>query len=837
MQSISMAVGSTKEFAEVLKASQLFEADALAEILRKHSTDDPKILAGKLAQDGTLTRWQAKMIYSGYHKLKLGNYVLLDRISRDDLGDRFLANHKSLDREVEIQVLPKRISEEPQLQSFFTSNIGMVAELDHPHITHIHDVDRAGGQFFLVDEAQQGVPLNEVELTADGLVLCCNQILQALAYAHSQGVVHGDVNLNSIMYASQSHFKLRGISLSLVRRKLAGSSDSTARDDHIAFANLLDQKFQSLRPELRDELGWFGKQILLLKENPISEYPRVLSATKQHLEAWGESTRAITVDEMKDHPTAAPTISGTNRTVPTNESSSSSDQKTSPSTNAASKESTGGVPKPALIGGIVVCSLLVILGGLYAAGVFSGKKESAKNDDSQPVTSTPVVNPSNEQTPNDRKPSVRNPDDLPGPTDQNNGEKTESAPVEVPEDADSNSSNNSNPVLVDSDSPASATEGDALPDTVSDEGQPDDESMAQNDGSTQEETTEDQTEPAAPVAFEQIPDVIDLPTTEFKEDFLIGQLGENDQITELEIIAAPSAFSNGKGAFAVKAIDDVTWEVQLLSKPNGTGSPVARIAVADQALSYTWLEEVSKKSKANALRNGVLRLKSIEGKKDLVLRKPVALDLQLTADAYSFKVNTKADWLPQADSIRVEVQKPADPWPSRLYLQDGTQLPETFLFDEERNPLIILFSSKPEEQFVSVVLTPQINRKLTFEMGVFAKGKNTNPVQYESAKTAEETIELLQKAREAQAIAKEQAAAAVAHARQVQNGTITKREEDLRDAKRTYNEIDSNVDIAEDIRDQLNELHDARLQVTVFYELDGRRIVLAESAADPSDSE
>ena len=836
MQRNSMAVGSTKEFAEVLKASQLFESDALAEILRKHTTDDPKVLAGKLAQNGTLTRWQAKMIYAGYHQLKLGNYVLLDRISRDDLGDRFLANHKSLDREVEIQVLPKRITEEPQLQNFFISNIGLVSELDHPHITHIHDVDRAGGQFFLVDEAQQGVPLDEVELTADGLVLCCNQILQALAYAHSQGVVHGDVNLDSIIYANQAHFKLRGISLSLVRRKLAGSDDSTARDDHIAFANLLDQKLQKLRPDEREELSWFNKQLTLLKENPISEYPRVLAATKRQLDTWGESTRAITIDEVTDQPTAvhSPKERASN-VEPDRDHSDSTAHDATPANKSAPKEDqaeSGPLPKPVLISGAVVGALLVVFGGLWATGMFSGKKAAAKNDDNQAVQSTPVVNP-----PNDRKPSVQNPETLPDPTNEDEeGQKDAATGEQIPDLTDSNLSTDTESDLVDKD-PTPTNDNNSSPETTEDEDQPDDDSVAQNNGTTQEESTEEQTEPAAPVAFEQIPSVVDLPTTDFKEEFVIGQLGENDEITELEIVAAQSAFSNGKGAFAVKAIDETTWEVQLLSKPNGTGSSVARIENSDQTLRYTWLEDVSKKSKANALRNGILKLKSAEGEKEVVLREPVMLDFQLTADAYSSKLNTDVNWLPQTESVRVEVQKPSDPWPSRLYLSDGTQFPETFVFDEERNPLIILFSSKQDEQFLSVVLTPLINRKLSFEMGVFAKGKNTDPVQYKSAKTAEETIELLQKAREAQAIVKEQASAALDHARQIRNGTIGKREDDLRAAKNTYNDIDSNVDIAQDIRDQLGKLHDAPLQVTVYYELEGRRIVLAQSTQASSDGE
>lgn len=827
-----MAVGSIKEFTEVLKASQLFDAEQLTAIIEKHSTEDPKLLAGKLAQDGTLTRWQAKMIYAGYPKIKLGNYVLLDRIARDDLGDRFEATHVSLDRKVEIQVLPKRISDDAKLENYFVSNIGLVSELDHPHITHIHDVDRAGGQYFLVDEAQQGVSLDQVELTADGLLLCCNQIIQALAHAHSQGVVHGEVDLVNIVYANVGQFKVRGISLSLIRRKLSGSDDPTARDDYIALVNLLTRKFQALELGQRQKIEWLGNQLEQLRENPITEYPRVLQTTQQWIDSWGEASPPFTLEELKTHPVSSTATTAESLTA----SLSSPELEQAPSRKPAntnpSRESSDLDDAPVenngrqriLIGGLVLCLLFLILGAPYALGILVGKfavpplkEENRMTRQTSSITPSPAPESSVRDLESSSNNSNKNDDSSKNSEDQSKPDKTPKPAV------DDKPQPNEPPTTVVNKPPAK--EPDTTDQAVGDV-DPNPDPMANNTNQQDDQTPPDQ--PSGPTPFEEIPSMVDLPTTDFKESFLIGQLGEADKLTSVELIAQPSAFSNGKGGFSIQEIDKTNWEVKLLNNSGG-GETVARIELTDQSLRFTWMEEVSKKSKANAIRNGILRLNGEDATKDVVLREPVALDLKLSADAYSSKNNTDATWLPQTSSIRVEVKKPTAPWPNQLFLGDGTAFPETYVFDENRTPLIILFSADETKQFLSIVVTPKINRKLSFDVGVFARGKNTDPVQYKSAKSAEETIEFLTNARETQAAVKTRAQAALDQARQIRNGTIGKREEDLKAAKKVFDELDDNLDISEQIRDQLAGLHEASLQVSVYYELEGRRIVLAES--------
>lgn len=843
-----MAVGSTKEFIECLKATEILESEKLEEWLEKHPTDDVKRLAGLMVQDGILTAWQAKLIYAGRKKLSLGNYSLLDRISKDDLGDRFRATHRSLDRPVEIQLLPKRISENVHLQKSFISNIGMVSELDHPHIAHLHDVDQEGSQFFLVSEAHGGTPIDQIRLTAEGLALCTHQVLRALAFAHSNGVVHGEVSSENIACVNRSQFKLSGLGLSLIRRKLSGQTDATARDDMVALATLLEQRFTQLPDDCQQEFAWLGSHLKQLKSDPIANYPRMVVATEKVTEGWGESLPNLVSDGDVPAPNRQPTTPSapqvsepTPATIPKSDSPKATVETPSakarkPVDSHQNQVASPPWKSPIGLAAIGIGSAILLVGILYGSGVFSSRTTDDETAQ-KPATQTPIT-----EKVNDEKVSE---DDSPPPS---KGSEIPSMPEKIrtpsvapqpkQDEADSKQDTSTEPTPTTSTPKVTVTPKTETPDPEV----PKVESSANNTNPKPETTKAPNEDPEADQNDEDqlvgIPEVIDLPTSDTKEDFTLGELSADENLDSLEILSAPVVFSNGKGAFQLDQRNETSWDIQLLNKPGGTGEVVATIEHKDEQLTFAWNSEVGKKSKANALRNCILKLAIGETTKEVVLRAPVQLDIKLNPEKYGPKIDTDAEWLPQSEAIRVKVAPPSDPWPRRLYFSDGDSFLETFLFDENLTPMAILFNSDEKKQFLSVMLQPVISRKLAFNLGVFAKGKNTDAIQYKSFQTAEQTIQLLQQARDAQSIVKQEAAQAVDHARQIRNGTIGKRETEERAARKTYEEINDNVEISTEIRDQLDEIHNAPLPITVYFELEGRQIVLAETpSAEDSDED
>ena len=141
-----------------------------------------------------------------------GNITIVKEIGRGAMGIVFLGYQKSLKRQVAVKILPKAGRQEPTALGLFRDEAETVAILSHPHIIPLYEMDETEECYFQVMQLIEGdnlrtiikgrlnhplpskrlLPLNE---TADILV----PVLDALAYAHEEGVVHQDVKPSNIL--------------------------------------------------------------------------------------------------------------------------------------------------------------------------------------------------------------------------------------------------------------------------------------------------------------------------------------------------------------------------------------------------------------------------------------------------------------------------------------------------------------------------------------------------------------------------------------------------------------------------------------------------------------
>ncbi len=142
-----MSTNNKDEFLAALRKSDVLSADILQTWIANNPTDDAQKTAIELVRAGLITRWQAKYLMSGRHLLKIGSYVLLERLAQDDLGDLFIANHTSLNRKVQIQFLPAELKPDSEECKRFLQRVGIASELDHPNLVHIYDVDQEKGRY------------------------------------------------------------------------------------------------------------------------------------------------------------------------------------------------------------------------------------------------------------------------------------------------------------------------------------------------------------------------------------------------------------------------------------------------------------------------------------------------------------------------------------------------------------------------------------------------------------------------------------------------------------------------------------------------------------------
>ena len=96
----------------------------------------------------------------------------------------------------------------PQLREQFRQEAQLLAGLRHPNLVRVSDHFEDGGNAYLVMDFVNGRQLDEIIAKkgklAEGKVLdWAQQLLQALAYCHEQGVIHRDVKPQNVMITWQ----------------------------------------------------------------------------------------------------------------------------------------------------------------------------------------------------------------------------------------------------------------------------------------------------------------------------------------------------------------------------------------------------------------------------------------------------------------------------------------------------------------------------------------------------------------------------------------------------------------------------------------------------------
>ena len=138
-----------------------------------------------------------------------GRYSLERELGRGGMGVVYLAREVRLDRPVAIKLLPPHHTGDAHLRERFLREARTAAKLSHPHIIPIFAVDEVGAFVFFVMAYVAGETLTErvrrrgpLPPSEAGRVL--REVAWALAYAHSQGLVHRDVKPDNIMLEEAS---------------------------------------------------------------------------------------------------------------------------------------------------------------------------------------------------------------------------------------------------------------------------------------------------------------------------------------------------------------------------------------------------------------------------------------------------------------------------------------------------------------------------------------------------------------------------------------------------------------------------------------------------------
>ncbi|MFW5823433.1 MAG: protein kinase domain-containing protein [Marinobacter sp.] len=148
-------------------------------------------------------------------------YRIVSLIASGGMSDVYKAVDQNLEKAgsreclVALKILRTSLTRDPGARSLLAREAAKSKRLSHPNIIRIHDLNHDGDHWFLVMELLEGEPLSRIIQRAKpnglkwkGCVAVLRQVADALAYSHSQGIVHADLKPSNIFFTREGRIKL-----------------------------------------------------------------------------------------------------------------------------------------------------------------------------------------------------------------------------------------------------------------------------------------------------------------------------------------------------------------------------------------------------------------------------------------------------------------------------------------------------------------------------------------------------------------------------------------------------------------------------------------------------
>ncbi len=166
---------------------------------------------------------------------------ILALISGDAHGSVYQARQTALDRLVAIKLLPAAAGADREFAGRFLREAEAMARLHHENIVTVHDFgETAAGHLYVVMEYVDGAPLDarlrEARLPEGAALHVATQLCAALAHAHGEGVVHGDLKPANVLLSRAAVAKVADFGVTRLAVAASGVADYLAPEQKHALA-------------------------------------------------------------------------------------------------------------------------------------------------------------------------------------------------------------------------------------------------------------------------------------------------------------------------------------------------------------------------------------------------------------------------------------------------------------------------------------------------------------------------------------------------------------------------------------------------------------------------
>jgi len=142
----------------------------------------------------------------------VSHYHITAKLGKGGIGEVYLAEDSRLGRQVALKFLSRRLADDRESLLRFRNEARAAAELSHPSIATLYDIDEVGDDPFLVMEYLDGLTLRDRiaqgPLPVHEVLSIGKNLTSGLAHAHAHGIIHRDIKSTNIMFSSEHAVKI-----------------------------------------------------------------------------------------------------------------------------------------------------------------------------------------------------------------------------------------------------------------------------------------------------------------------------------------------------------------------------------------------------------------------------------------------------------------------------------------------------------------------------------------------------------------------------------------------------------------------------------------------------
>ncbi len=185
----------------------------------------------------------------------IAHYRIIEKIAEGGMGVVYLAEDQRLHRKTALKFLVPEFLQDDRARQRFETEARTIAQLNHPNIVTLYDLQENNGDYFLAMEYVPGPTLRELlndwqdnpeqvqsEWTRERITGIAMQICEGLQEAHQHGIIHRDLKPENIIITPAGKLKILDLGLAKLNSDTVDEQPGSGSLYYMAPEQLLEQE-------------------------------------------------------------------------------------------------------------------------------------------------------------------------------------------------------------------------------------------------------------------------------------------------------------------------------------------------------------------------------------------------------------------------------------------------------------------------------------------------------------------------------------------------------------------------------------------------------------------